>query len=197
VVESINLGPEIEKASETFYDSHDRLVAKLDKRMANTNGNIQSSKGVTFNYFDVMNKVVGVNYKIRYVALSIDRLQKIREERSRAMEERIADLARLFAKQPPLPEDVLFYADITFSFLSSAMDIASFTVHRMHGTELDDRQVYLRKVCENLASKNGSEYDVFRTLRPQFENGGWIAKFEDYRNYATHHGRLRASPDIH
>jgi hypothetical protein len=131
-----------------------------------------------------------VDYKIRYAAVSLKRLEEIYEQQLQAARD-----GDLLGDRTPLTEDVAFHADVAFSFMSSSMDLASWVVHLAHGSTLTSRYVTLPKVCENLGAISGSHYDLFRTIRDDIRSG-WISKFDGYRNYLTHHGRLQTGRTI-
>jgi len=149
----------------------------------------KSKTGSSFDYFIIGNRLRGVDFKIRYAAMCINELQKVHDQLKRDFEKE-SDFSEVFRRQPPLSEDVLFNADVTFSFLSSALDIASWPIQMIHGTKLKDREVHLRSVCGILSGNPAPEYEIFRKLSREYDEG-WLAKFEAYRNYVTHYGLLR------
>jgi hypothetical protein len=182
---SINLGPEVKAAYEPFVDAHGIIIRKLEGHIGTGSNAITSSTGGSFDAFDMQERMIGVDYKLRYAAVSLNKLETVYDQQIAAVKE----TGDYLGDKTPLTEDVVFNADVFFTFISSSMDLASWVVHLAHGTTLTSNYVYLKKVAENLASRSGGTYNLFRTLGTEIESG-WISKFEDYRNYVTHHGRL-------
>ncbi len=183
---NIDLGPEVRTAYDDFVGVNNLIIRKMEARMAGSTSIVTRASGGTFDLFDLRDRMVAVDYKTRYAAVSLKNLENIYERQLGAARE-----GDLLGQRVPLTEDVAFNADVAFSFMSSSMDLASWVVHLAHGSTLTSKYVTLPKVCENLGALSGSQYDLFRSIRTEIESG-WLAKFEGYRNYLTHHGRLQS-----
>jgi hypothetical protein len=182
---NIKVEPEVLNAFDGYLSGHNAIIESLNARVPGTNGVFTSTKGLQYSVFDIEAKLQAVYYKLRYAMVSLEKLTEIHKGRLAA----ITEQNDFMGEKVPLTEELIFNADILFTFISSAWDLASWPIFLVHPTTIPPNQVYMRKVCENLASTLGAQYDVLRTLQAACNNG-WISKFESYRNYVTHHGIL-------
>jgi hypothetical protein len=180
-VANIDVGPEVAGAYGRCFDEYSALLQKAAARVTAAGTSvISSSTGVPYDAALLQDIMLAVDYKIRYSAVSLSRLQETKAEQ-------LAGISHGALKD--VTEDAAFHIEIVLSFISSAWDMASQVVHMVHGTTLSQNRIYLFNVAQNLAARSGAQYDLFRTLYNSASTG-WISKFEDYRNFVNHASRI-------
>ena len=168
----------VHKKWDAMMDEYNPIMARIDGMRQTGSTSFKSRSGKVVDLNELISTLSSVLYKLGWAGRSLEYLLEFQEKHGGSLEDAEQSLTEA------IPDVLFFKADVFFSFAYSALDIAAEAINMLIETDLDDAQVYFRRVIDIL-TKSTYANDMFRMLQKE-SNEGWIHELRQYRIVVTH-----------